>query len=147
MPEQGEKWPWVSYCNFELSGFRHIGSHPIRDCVRLGNYNVDCNRALLVRLTWYYEAVLALSQSHKLSKWPGIFIKPDFFQDERSIQSLLLKERKKLIDSGTERKNIKLLGNTLFLNKQKYGTVKGSVFYSWKSQHIFNQPRISLPFC
>ena len=71
----------------------------------------------------------ALSQSHKLSERPGISIKPDLSPEERSTQSLLLKERKILIASGTEQKNIKLLGNALFVNKQKYGIVMGSVFH------------------
>ena len=51
----------------------------------------------------------ALSQGHKLSKRPCIFIKPDLSPEERSVQSLLLKERKILIDSGTDRKNINYL--------------------------------------
>ena len=80
------------------------GTHSIRVCVRLGKYSVDRNRPLLVLLTRSYEAVLALSQSHKLSKRPGIFIKPDLSPDKKPIQSLLLKKRKKFIDSGTERK-------------------------------------------
>ena len=108
-----------------------IGTHSIRDCVRLGKYTVDRNRPLLIRLTRSNEALLALSQSHNLSKRPGIFIKPDLSPDETPIQSLLLKEQKKLIDFLIERKNIKLhvLGNTLFVNKHKYGTVNGSVFH------------------
>ena len=86
-----------------------IGSHSICDCFRLEKYSVDCNRPLLLRLTRPYEAVLVLSQSHELSKRPGIFIKLDFSPDERPIQSLLLKEPKKLIDSWAEWKTLNYL--------------------------------------
>ena len=97
-----------------------VTMHSICDCIRLGKYNKSSNRPLLVGLSRACEVMLALSQSNKLSKRPGISIKPDVSPEERSTQSLLLKERKTLTASGTNQKNIKLLGNALFVNKQKY---------------------------
>ena len=107
----------------------NLDTHSIRDCIRLGKYSDGRKRPLLVRLIRSCEAMHALSQGHKLSKRPGVFIKPDLSPEERSVQSLLLRERKILIDSGTDRKNIKLFGNVLFVNNQKYGVVKGLEFH------------------
>ena len=47
---------------------------------------------------------------------------------ERIIESTLLKERRTLIDSGTDRNSIKICGNSLYVNKAKYGTANGSNF-------------------
>ena len=59
---------------------------------------------------------------------PGVSIKPDLSPRERTEESLLLKERRALILSGTDRKAIKIRGSALFVNKIKYGVVINSVF-------------------
>ena len=43
-------------------------------------------------------------------------------ESEEIIESTLLKERRALIDSGTDRNSIKIRGNSLYVNKAKYGT-------------------------
>ena len=58
----------------------------------------------------------------------GISIKPDLTLEERKIENALLKERRKLIDSGTERKFIRIRGNSLYLNNKLHGVVQDSEF-------------------
>ena len=99
----------------------------------LGKYNESHTRPILVRLTRACEVQSILSQRYKLSQSPGISIKPDLSQEERAIESLLLKERKALIVSGTERKSIRIRGSTLFVNKVKYGVVRDLVFQRYHS--------------
>ena len=111
----------------------NITDRSIRDCFRLGKYNESHTRPILVRLTRACEVQSILSQRYKLSQSPGISIKPDLSQEERAIESLLLKERKALIVSGTERKSIRIRGSTLFVNKVKYGVVRDLVFQRYHS--------------
>ena len=53
-------------------------------------------------------------------------------RQERSIESILLIERRKLINSGTDKGSIKIRGNSLVLNKNKYGSVVDSEFIQTK---------------
>ena len=50
-------------------------------------------------------------------------------QEERQIESLLLKERWILI-AGTERKAIRIRGNKLFVNNKLHGQILNSSFVS-----------------
>ena len=49
-------------------------------------------------------------------------------ESERIIESTLLKERRALIDSGTDRNSVKICGNSLYVSNAKYGTANGSNF-------------------
>ena len=49
-------------------------------------------------------------------------------ESERIIESTFLKERRALIDSGTDRNSVKICGNSLYVNNAKYGTANGSNF-------------------
>ena len=59
--------------------------------------------------------------------------------EEKSIESLLLKERWSLIQSGHHRKQIKLSGNQIFVNGQLHGKVINSAF-----KHYSNTPNTSV---
>ncbi len=89
----------------------------IADSFRLGKFKDDRSRPLLVKLT-------ILMSRKKLASKPGIAIKPDLSPEERGIESLLLKERRTLIDSGVVRSVIKLSGKSL----KRYGSVTNGAF-------------------
>ena len=97
----------------------------ICDCFRLGKYkeNNSRPRPLLVKLSRPSDVQSILMGRKNLASRPGIGIKPDLSADDRKIESLLLKERTSLIVSGVERKNIRISGSTIYMNKQKYGIV------------------------
>ena len=59
---------------------------------------------------------------------PGISIKRGMAPNERKIESLLLKERRFLIESGTDRRFIIIHDNILFVKKKKYGMILDSSF-------------------
>ena len=105
-----------------------FSSKSICDCTRLGRYSPEKNRPILVRLSRSYEATNILDNRRKLRECPGLFIKPFLSKEELSVESILLKERRKLIDSGTERKSIKIKGKTLHVNNSIYGSLQGSNF-------------------
>ena len=49
-------------------------------------------------------------------------------ESERIIESTLLKERRALIDSGTDRNSVIICGNSLYVNNAEYGTANESNF-------------------
>ena len=95
----------------------------IVDSVRLGKYKEDGIRPLLIRLTRPSDVQSILRERRKLASKPGIGIKPDMTLDERKIESLLLLERRSLINSGATRSSIKISGIVIFVNKLRHGMV------------------------
>ena len=106
----------------------------VRDCIRLGKYNSERNRPVLVKFTRSHDATLVMANRRKLASKPGISIRPDLPPEERRVQSLLLRERRGLITSGVSSKDILIRGNTLSVNRTKYGYVEGETFY--KIPHV-----------
>ena len=80
-----------------------INENSIKDCYRLGKYNAQAShpRPVLVKFLRYTDASNILSNKSKLSK--PVFVKPDLTSEERAIESLLLKERRALIEKGVGR--------------------------------------------
>ena len=72
----------------------------------------------------------------KLVQTPKVFIKPYKSHKERTTESTLLKERRSLINSGIESSSIRLHGNTLYVNKKKYGYANESIFTLCQSNDI-----------
>ncbi len=97
-----------------------ISQQSLRDCIRLGKYDEEKCRPILAKLTRTCDISSILSNRSKLSRTEGISIKPDMTREERSIESLLLKERRQLINSGTERTSIKIRGNAIYVNNMKH---------------------------
>ena len=100
----------------------------IRDCSRLGKYTSDRNRPLLIQLFRSCDASSILLNRRTLVQTPKVFIKPYMSHKERTTESTLLRERRSLINSGIERSSIRLHGNTLYINKKKYGYANESIF-------------------
>ena len=81
-------------------------------------------RPVLVKFNCASDVVNILAKYCSLSSNAHrFFIKPDLSPVERSIESLLLKERRVLIDSGTLRKAIKVCGNCIFVNSRPHSKV------------------------
>lgn len=49
-------------------------------------------------------------------------------KQEREVESLLLKERRALIESDTDRKSFRIKGSHLFVDSRKYGSIINSKF-------------------
>lgn len=98
------------------------------DVVRLGKYSVGISRPLLVTLTRPSDVQSVFLARRKLATRPGIGVKPDLSAEERKVESLLLKERRVLIDSGADRSTIRLHSDTIFVRKQKHGTIVNGEF-------------------
>jgi len=90
----------------------------IKDLYRLGKYdqNSERPRPLLVKFLRSNTAVDILSSKSKLEA--PIYIKPDLSPQERQRERLLLKERRCLIEKGSERRYIKIRNDSLYLNNK-----------------------------
>ncbi len=105
-----------------------LPNHSICDCTRLGKYNTEKNRPILVKLSRSHEAMSILDNRKKLNNCPGVSIKPLLTKEQLSIEAILLKERWKLIQSGSDRSNIKIRGNSLHHHNSIYGSVVNNKF-------------------
>lgn len=105
-----------------------VPSNSIRDCVRLGKYTKKKRRPILVKLSRSCEVTAILANRKKLAESPGVSIKPDMSKEERLTESILLKVRWELINSGMERNKIKIRGKSLFLDNRLHGSVIDSKY-------------------
>ncbi len=107
-----------------------ISKLSVRDCTRMGKYSPSHvrPRPLLVKLLRTTDEVsVILSNRSKLTK-SKVYIKPYMTPSKRNSESILLKERKSLISSGANPKDIIGKSNKLLLNGSVYGSVQGSSF-------------------
>ena len=112
----------------------NINPLSIRDLLRLGKYrdNSTKPRPILIRFNRAVDSTLLLSKASALPK--GIRVKPDMSQEERLVESLLLKVRWQQIENGIERKQIKIHNNKIFIQNRLHGQVIDSVFVPSPSQ-------------
>ena len=100
----------------------------IIDCTRLGKYNEERTRPLLVKLLRTSDAQAILAGRKLLASRPGVFVKPDLPAEQRRVESILLKERWSLINSGISRSRIRISRDTLFVDNRKHGSVVDNKF-------------------
>ena len=95
----------------------------MRDCRRLGKYDASKTRPrpVLVTLSSTAEVTSVLAKCRSLT--PPVVIKADLTPAERKVESILLRERRKLIEAGHERRAIKLRKSSLYLSDRLHGTV------------------------
>ena len=107
-----------------------ITEQSVCDCIRLGKYNSESSRArpILVQLTRSCDVVNILSNRNKLPSSSYISIKPHMSKFERTTELTLLRQRRSLVEQGTDKKSIKIWGNSLYVNKSRYGVANDSVF-------------------
>lgn len=134
-----------------------LPDNSIRDCIRLGKFNPDKKRPVLVTLNRVCDVAAVLSNKHKLSTSnPGVNIRPDLSPNQRKVRSLLLKERFRLIQSGSAtRSSVRMNQDSLFIDGNKYGSVSNGVFKRCQPHPPINQDedelsqsdeRLSTPF-
>ena len=101
-----------------------INSHSIKDIYQLGKYSPDNRkpRPLLVKFIRIADATSILSKRRSPHSTP-VFIKPDMSPTERRCESILLKERWSLIQSGVPREVIKI---RLLVRNKLHGRVTKS---------------------
>ena len=80
----------------------------IRDNYRLGKYQPNHSRSILVKMTRSSKVSSILYNRHKQTSQPVNFIKADLSPKERLFELLLLKERRSLIELGVDRSGIKI---------------------------------------
>ena len=73
---------------------------------------------------------------------PNIHIKPDLSPEDRKADTILLKERWRLISSGHDRKSIKIRGSFIFANNNLHDKVTSFTLSRASSQQ---RPVTSLP--
>lgn len=105
-----------------------ITEYSVRDCYRLGRYSEDRRRPVLVTMTRSQDVALVLANRKKLAQRPEISVKPDLSREARQIQSILLKERRAKITSGTSPHSIKLRNDSLYIDGRKHGIVVDSTY-------------------
>ena len=89
-----------------------LSSQSICDSTRIGKYSEERTRPIVARLTRVQDVYKILANKHKLPRSPNnvksyVSIKPFMTKTERLTESTLLKERRALIESGTDRRDIK----------------------------------------
>ena len=102
-----------------------IQNASIKDLFRLGKFDPSQTRPrpILVKFLRRIDVSTILSNRNLVKK--PVIIKADMSKDERKIESMLLQERWRLIQQGTNRKYITIRKNEIFVGKLQ-GT-------SWKS--------------
>ena len=87
-----------------------IPSQAICDSVRLGRYTEGRNCPLLAKLNRSCDVLSILASQQKLvqSETPGVFMKPHQSPLKRSTEATLLRQRKLLIELGTDKKDIRI---------------------------------------
>ena len=102
---------------------KDVGPQSIRDCFRLGKYKDphDRPRPVLIKMNRSIDVISLLGARKNLPN--HLVIKPDLTLEERQLESILMKERWGLIQSGQNKKDIKIQGNKLYLKGNIYGNV------------------------
>ena len=109
--------------SLEMGKIKDILSHMglpsinIADFFRLGKHSTELTRprTLLVTLCSVWDRNLIFQSAHKLKNFKDkIYLSPDLTQSERKTETMILKKRRDLINSGTDRKYLKIKNNKLF---------------------------------
>ena len=119
-------------------------------CYRLGKFSTGASRPrpLLIKFVRVADVTSILSKKRNLSN--PYSLKPDMSSEQRLQESVLMKERWILVQAGTERRNIRIRGNSLYVCGNLHGWVINSKFEhiaeaSSLPQNTSNSPRCSSP--
>ena len=117
-------------CKAIKSIYPDMSDFAVCDCLRIGRYSGERTRPLVVKFTRLCDVATVFANRYKIpkSESPNISIKPFMSKAERKQESTLLKERRALIESGVDRKTIKIRGNSIFINKIKVGSANETNF-------------------
>ena len=100
-----------------------INTHSVCDCLRLGNYKKESSRPrpILLKLNHSFDVSNVLANRAETPQ--GITIKPDQAKEKRQRESLLLDVHWKLMQMGTDKKDIKIRASTVYLKGNKHAQV------------------------
>ena len=129
--------PWYTRAKSDLESVSSILSdkdpsmhiNAIKDCFRLGKFlqSRERPRPILVQMHRQADAHCVLASRKPLAA--PLYIKPDLSPSDRANEAALLKVRWTLIQSGTDRKSIKIRGSKININGQLYGEMRENVFH------------------
>lgn len=113
-----------------------INDHSIKDLFRLGKFDSGRSRprSILVKFVRCADASKVLSKVSSLSQ--PFIVKPDMSAAQRVRESILLKERWSLLQSGTNRKSIKIRNSSIYVNNILHGTVDSSNTFQCEHEHL-----------
>ena len=97
-----------------------IDPSDIKDLHRLGKYDSKSERPRPLLIKFLRSNIVLDILSSKTKLEDPIYIKPDMTLHERQKERLLLKERRSLIDNGTERRYIKIRNDSIFLHNKHH---------------------------
>ena len=100
-----------------------IQSQSIKDCFRLGKFSSGASRPrpILIKFVRVADVASILAKRKNLSH--PFSIKPDMSPDQRLQESVLMRERWSLIQSGTSRNHIRIRGNSMYVRGKLHGWV------------------------
>lgn len=100
-----------------------IQPQSIRDCYRLGKFSPGGSRPrpILIKFVRMADVTRLFTKKRNLSN--PFSIKPDMSRAQRQQESILMQERWRLIQSGVSRKNIRVRGDSLYVNNRMHGSV------------------------
>ena len=103
-------------------------SQSIKDCYRLGKFNPESNkpRPILIQFVRAVDATNILAKKGKLAH--PFYSKPDMTKEKRQVESILMKERWELIQSGVPRNQIKVRNSSIYVYNKMHGRVIETVF-------------------
>ena len=100
----------------------------IRDCYRLGKFSPEASRPRPILIKFIRIAVVSGILSKRRNLNQPYSIKPDMSPNEHRHESILLKERWNLIQSGVSRKCIRLRADCLYVRNKLHSRVCNSKF-------------------
>ena len=100
-----------------------IQSQSIKDCFRLGKFSSGASRPrpILIKFVRVADVASILAKKKNLSH--PYSIKPDMSPDQRLQESVLMRERWSLIQTGTSRNHIRIRGNSIYVSSKLHGRV------------------------
>ena len=128
--------PWYKRAKSDLESVTNVlieidddlQKHSIKDCSRLGHFKENLVKPRPIKVELVRAADASNILANRKSLRPSITIKPDLSPQARANEALLLKERWTLIQSGTERKHIKIRNLKIFVNGKLHGHVENKQF-------------------
>ena len=106
----------------------NIQSHSVKDSFRLGKFNPTSKRPRPILVKFIRTADVTTILANKRLLDAPYSIKPDLSPDERLRDSILLKERWKLVQDGVLRSDIKIRSSKLFVLNKLHGKVVDRAF-------------------
>ena len=113
-----------------LASIKPLNQIQLKIATGLGNFPpaiLVLGLYILVKFIRISDATSILSKRSSLS-CPHV-VKPDMPREQRERESVLLRERWHLIQSGVHRSNIKINDNRLFVGKKLHGSVVDNKFH------------------